>query len=127
MLCVEDAIDALSWVKRIGGLASTIARCRNNFSAVSDFILHNAPAFNFLASAPATRSCTSVCIITDLTQSQLKAFLDLLDQEGVAHDIASYRDAPAGIRIWCGPTVELSDLQALLPWLRWAYDECSRA
>lgn len=127
MLCVEDAIDALSWVKRIGGLTATIARCSSNFAAVSDFILQNSPAFDFLASVPATRSCTSVCMVTDLTPPQLKAFLELLDKEDVARDIASYRDAPAGIRIWCGPTVELSDLQALLPWLRWAHDECSRA
>ena len=127
MLCVEDAIDALSWVQRIGGLASTIARCSSNFAAVSHFILSNSPAFSFLASDPATRSCTSVCIVTDLTPPQLKAFLDLLDKEGVARDIASYRDAPAGIRIWCGPTVQLSDLHALLPWLRWAHDACFRA
>ena len=86
---------------------------------MSHFILSNSPAFSFLASAPATRSCTSVCIVTDLTPPQLKAFLELLDKEGVARDIASYRDAPAGIRIWCGPTVQLSDLNALLPWLRW--------
>lgn len=127
MLCVEDAIDTLSWVKSIGGLSATISRCSSNFAAVSDFVLQNSPAFDFLASDPATRSCTSVCLVTDLTQPQLKAFLDLLDQEGVAHDIASYRDAPAGIRIWCGPTVELSDVQALLPWLRWAHDQCSRS
>jgi phosphoserine aminotransferase len=82
--------------------------------------------FSFLASVPSTRSCTSVCLVTDLTPPQLKAFLEVLDKEEVARDIASYRDAPAGIRIWCGPTVELSDLQALLPWLRWAHDECAR-
>ncbi len=126
MLCVEDAIDALAWVKRIGGIASTIARCSSNFAAVSDFVRDNSPAFSFLASVPATRSCTSVCLVTDLTPPQLKAFLEVLDKEEVARDIASYRDAPAGIRIWCGPTVELSDLQALLPWLRWAHDECAR-
>ncbi|NGN42201.1 phosphoserine transaminase [Mesorhizobium sp. CGMCC 1.15528] len=130
MLAVEDYLDALDWAKSIGGLDALIARADANAKVLADWVANN-PAVAFLATDEATRSNTSVCLrfvdpaVSGLDdagqQAFVKAFIGLLEAEKVAYDIASYRDAPPGLRIWCGATVEASDLQALTPWLDWAF------
>ena len=122
MLCVSDYLDALAWVERIGGVQATIARSEANLKVIADFVAAN-DWISFLAKDPATRSNTSVCLTLKLGDDQVKKVVKLLEAEGVAYDIGAYKDAPAGIRIWCGATVESSDLQALMPWLSWAYHE----
>jgi phosphoserine aminotransferase len=120
MLCVADYLDALDWVERIGGVAETIARSRRNLAVVEDFVAHH-EWIHFLAANPEQRSNTSVCLTLDLPAEQVKAMVKLLESEQVAFDIGAYRDAPAGLRIWCGATVETADLQRLMPWLKWAW------
>ena len=130
MLCAEDALDGLRWAERIGGLPALIARSEANLAAVAAWVAAT-PWVDFLAADPATRSCTSICLriaapwFTRLdADRQFKAarrLAGLLETEGVAFDIASHRDAPAGLRIWGGATVETSDIEALLPWIEWAY------
>jgi len=127
MLCVEDYIDALQWAKSVGGLDGLVARADANAAAVATFV-EQTPWIGFLPQAPETRSNTSVClsftdpeIPADDQAAFAKKVVSLLDAEGVAFDIGSYRDAPAGLRIWCGATVETSDVEALMPWLDWAY------
>jgi phosphoserine aminotransferase len=127
MLAVEDAIDGLSWAQGIGGLPALVARSEANLKAIADWQAQSEWA-GFLATDPATRSCTSICLkivdpkVEAAAQADLaKKIASLLEKEGVANDIGSYRDAPAGLRIWGGATVETSDIQALLPWLDWAY------
>jgi phosphoserine aminotransferase len=120
MLCVADYLDALDWVERIGGVAETIARSQNNLAVVEDFVAHH-EWIHFLAANPVQRSNTSVCLTLDLPADQVKAMVKLLESEQVAFDIGAYRDAPAGLRIWCGATVETADLQRLMPWLKWAW------
>jgi phosphoserine aminotransferase len=132
MLAVEDALDGLRWAEGIGGLKGLIARAELNLDIVEAWV-ERAPWGAFLAAEPATRSCTSVCLtiedpaFTALPdagrQTFVKELTGLLAKEGVAYDIASYRDAPAGLRIWCGATVEAADLSALTPWLDWAFAE----
>jgi phosphoserine aminotransferase len=124
MLCVSDYLDALAWVERIGGVAATMARSEANLKVIADFVAAN-DWISFLAKDPATRSNTSVCLTLKLEEAKVKQVVKLLEAEGVAYDIGAYKDAPAGIRIWCGATVESSDLQALLPWLGWAYQTVS--
>ncbi len=124
MLCVADYLDALAWVERIGGVTATIARSEANLKVIADFVAAN-DWIDFLAKDPATRSNTSVCMSLKLDEAQVKQVVKLLEAEGVAFDIGAYKDAPAGIRIWCGATVEPSDLQALMPWLEWAYRKVS--
>ncbi|MBS1302371.1 phosphoserine transaminase [Loktanella sp. SALINAS62] len=125
MLCVEDYLLALKWAQSIGGLDALHARCDANAQAIWDFCDANDWIAN-LASDPATRSNTSVCVkftddrITD-GPAFAKAVAKRLEAEGVALDIGAYRDAPAGLRIWCGATVETADVQALLPWIDWAF------
>mmetsp|Transcript_10237 Transcript_10237/g.9171 ORF Transcript_10237/g.9171 Transcript_10237/m.9171 type:complete len:967 (+) Transcript_10237:96-2996(+) len=121
MLCVEDYIDALQWADSIGGLPTLIQRSSNNLKAIENFVAKN-DWIDFLVSDPSIRSNTSVCLTLKLTKDQVKKFVSLLESEGVAYDIGSYRDAPDGLRIWCGATVEQEDLEALLPWLKWAYE-----
>ncbi len=116
MLCVEDYLDALSWSDSVGGLQGLIARSQNNLRVLEQFVAQH-DWINFLAADPATRSSTSVCLTLRLTPEQVKKFVALLEAEGVAYDIGSYRDAPDGLRIWCGATVQQKDLEALLPWL----------
>lgn len=122
MLCVADYLDALRWIESIGGVKAAIARSEANLAIIADFVAAN-EWISFLAKDPATRSNTSVCLSVQLQAEQVKKLVKLLDGEGVAFDIGSYKDAPAGIRIWCGATIETSDLQALMPWLVWAYQQ----
>jgi len=124
MLCVADYLDALEWVRGIGGLAGAIERSQRNLAVLERFV-DGHDWIHFLAADPAQRSNTSVCLTVDLPDDQVKAMTTLLDREGVAHDIGAYRDAPAGLRIWCGATIESSDLEKLLPWLEWAYRQVS--
>ena len=121
MLSVEDAIFALEWGKSIGGLDGMIARTRANAAAL-DKIVEARDWLHYLAKDQGSRSRTSVCLFLHLfDQAMIKRFVSLLETENVAFDIAGYRDAPAGIRIWCGPTVDACDIEALGPWLDWAY------
>ncbi len=130
MLCVEDYIDALEWAKSIGGLPVLRARADGNARAIADWVART-PWIDFLAADPALRSNTSVCLkvvdpaVTRLAADAQAAFVKgiaaALEQEGVAYDIDAYRDAPPGLRIWCGSTVETRDVEALTPWLDWAY------
>lgn len=120
MLCVADYLDALAWVEEIGGLNETIARSQRNLSVIEDFVARH-PWIHFLAADPASRSSTSVCLTLDLPAERVKAMVKLLESEQVALDIGAYRDAPAGLRLWCGPTIETADLQRLMPWLEWAW------
>jgi phosphoserine aminotransferase len=122
MLCVADYLDALQWVDSLGGVSGTIARSEANLKVIADFVAAN-DWISFLAKDPATRSNTSVCLSVKLPEDQVKAMVKLLETEGVAFDIGSYKDAPAGLRIWCGATVQTADLQALMPWLTWAYQQ----
>ncbi|WP_424966360.1 phosphoserine transaminase [Dinoroseobacter sp. S375] len=126
MLCVEDYLFALDWAKSVGGLKGLIARADANTAAVTGFVEAN-DWIDFLAVDPATRSNTSVCLkFTDERildgASFAKAVAKRLEAEGIALDIGAYRDAPAGLRIWCGGTVETSDVEAMLPWLAWAFE-----
>lgn len=132
MLCVADYLDALEWASSVGGLAGLIARSEANAKVLFDWI-ERTPWIANLAVDPATRSSTSVCLrfadaeVVAYTQERQQAIawriVALLAQEGVAHDIGSYRTAPPGLRIWCGPTIETSDLELLTPWLDWAYEK----
>lgn len=121
MLAVADCLDALSWVEDIGGLKKTIKRCEENATAVMDWI-KNTQWADFLAQDAATRSLTTVCLtLPKLSDGEVKSIVSELNSKDVAYDIAAYRDAPAGLRIWCGATVEKSDIEKLLPWIEWAY------
>jgi phosphoserine aminotransferase len=122
MLCVADYLDALQWVDRLGGVKATIARSEANLKVIADFVAAN-DWISFLAKDPATRSNTSVCLSVALPADKVGAMVKLLEAKGVAYDIGAYKDAPAGLRIWCGATVEASDLKALMPWLTWAYQQ----
>ncbi|WP_416899836.1 MAG: phosphoserine transaminase [Minwuia sp.] len=130
MLAVEDAIDALGWAESVGGLKGLITRCRGNLAALESWVADSDWA-SFLAQDPAIRSHTSVCLAisdpwfaglsADQQKDVPKKLSKLLEDEGVAYDINGYRDAPPGLRIWCGATVATSDVEALTPWLDWAY------
>jgi phosphoserine aminotransferase len=120
MLCVADYLDALAWVDGLGGLPAMISRSENNLAAIASFVAKH-DWIHFLAQDPATLSNTSVCLTLDVTAEQCKAMIKLLEAESVAFDIGSYRDAPDGLRVWCGATVEASDVEALMPWLEWAH------
>jgi phosphoserine aminotransferase len=119
MLCVEDALDGLRWAESVGGLDGLIARSEGNLAAIENWVPRT-DWLDFLCRDAATRSCTSICLT--LTVPELaKPIAALLEKEGVAYDIAAYRDAPPGLRIWGGATVETADIEALLPWLEWAH------
>jgi phosphoserine aminotransferase len=130
MLCVEDAIDAMKWVKSIGGCKGMIERTNANFNTLKAWV-EKTPWIEFLAKDPATVSTTSVCLsFTDPEFLKLneegraefaKQVVSLLEKEGAALDAAAYRDAPPGLRVWAGGTVEKSNIEALLPWLEWAF------
>jgi phosphoserine aminotransferase len=126
MICVEDYIDALQWADSIGGVAGLKQISLNNLAVIESFAEKN-DWINFLAKDPATRSSTSVCLTLDLSADQIKKFVSLLEKENVALDIGGYRDAPPSIRIWCGSTVETADVEKLMPWLTWAFEEAKKA
>jgi len=135
MLCVEDAIDALKWSEEIGGLEGLIKRSMANLTAIEKWV-EKTSWIDFLAEGKDIRSNTSVCLkITadwfeklsdEDKKTAAKKITGMLDKEQVAYDINSYKKAPTGIRIWCGATVETSDVEALLPWLEWAYEEVAK-
>jgi phosphoserine aminotransferase len=135
MLCLEDYLDALDFVDRVGGVEGAIARADANARVIADWV-ERTPWVDFVARVPATRSNTSVCLkivdpevqalAEDLRIAVPRRMAALLDAQDVAKDIASYRDAPPGLRIWTGATVERSDVEALMPWLDWAFAEVKR-
>jgi phosphoserine aminotransferase len=130
MLCVEDALDGLCWAESVGGLKGLVARSEANLAAVAGWVA-NSDWAAFLAEDAATRSCTSICLKivapwfvaldAEGQAAAAKKLSSILEKEGVALDAAAYRDAPPGLRIWGGATVETSDIEALLPWLDWAF------
>ncbi len=136
MLCVEDYIDTLQWAKSAGGLQALIARADANAKIVNDWVART-PWIENLAADPATRSNTSVCLkVVDPAVAKLpvdaqwafvKDLVALIEKDGIAYDIANHRDAPPGLRIWCGATVEAGDVEKLLPWLDWAYAKAKEA
>jgi phosphoserine aminotransferase len=136
MLCVEDYLDTLSWAKSVGGLSATIARSNANAKVLSDWVA-TTPWVAHLANKAEQRSNTSVCLkvvdpaVTGLAIDAQAAFAKnlagILEKEGVAYDIAYYRDAPPGLRIWCGATIETRDVETLTPWLDWAFAEAKAA
>ena len=136
MLAVEDALDGLRWAERSGGLPALIARSEDNLRVVAEWV-ERTPWVDFLAQSPAIRSPTSICLrivdpaVTALPRADqaglIKALAERLEAEAVAYDIAGYRDAPPGLRLWGGATVERRDLEALLPWLDWAFEATKSA
>jgi phosphoserine aminotransferase len=130
MLAVEDYIDALEWARSIGGLEALVAKADANARVIHDWV-ERTPWIANLAKDPATASNTSVCLVIadpdvvargpEAVAQVAKGIASALDKENVAFDIGAYRDAPPGLRIWCGATVEQSDLEALTPWLDWAF------
>lgn len=136
MLCIEDALDGLRWAESLGGLPALLERSKANLDAVADWV-EKTDWVDFLAQNPQTRSNTSIClkITADWYQAlpieeqaaKAKRIVKLLDSEGVGYDFGSYRDAPPGIRIWGGATVETSDIAAFLPWLEWAFSQIQDA
>jgi phosphoserine aminotransferase len=135
MLCVEDAIDGLKWAEEIGGLEALIARSEGNLAAIADWVART-DWVDFLVADPKVRSCTSVCLkvvapwfekLSDEAKANVpKQMVKLLEKEGAAFDIDGYRDAPPGLRVWAGATVEKSDLEALFPWLDWAAETVAK-
>ncbi|MGH1404762.1 MAG: phosphoserine transaminase [Alphaproteobacteria bacterium] len=131
MLAIEDCYDALNWIDHIGGVESSVRRSQINFEIIEKWV-NKTDWVDFLAEVPETRSTTSVCLnvvdpwfeglVDDAKTPFIKGMTKLLDQEEVAYDIAGYRDAPAGLRIWCGATVSGTDLTELIPWLEWAFE-----
>ncbi|MCH8239450.1 MAG: phosphoserine transaminase [Proteobacteria bacterium] len=136
MLCVEDWLDALDWAESIGGLDALVARADVNAQILAGWV-ENTVWVDYLAKVPPTRSNTSVCLkitdpwVTALSQEAQRAFVGkftgLLEDEGAAYDIAAHRDAPPGLRIWAGATIEKSDMAALTPWLDWAFESAKSA
>src|SRR3954467_8161878 len=136
MLCVEDYLDTLNWAKSVGGLKALIGRADANAGAIADWVART-PWIEFLASDPAIRSNTSVCLKVvdpavlklpaDAQAKFVKGIAAALEKEGIAYDIDAYRAAPSGLRIWCGATVERADVEALTAWLDWAYAEAKAA
>jgi phosphoserine aminotransferase len=135
LLCVEDALDGLRWAEEIGGLPELVRRSEANLAAVTGWV-DRTPWVEFLAEDPAIRSSTSICLkivdpwfteLADEEQAKIpKAMASLLEAEGGGYDLASYRDAPPGLRLWGGATVTKSDLEAVFPWLDWAYEEVKK-
>jgi phosphoserine aminotransferase len=132
MLCVEDYLDALNWAKSVGGLKALMARADKNLKVLADWQART-PWIDFLAKTPAIRSNTSVCMkvidpaVASLTADAqidfIKKMVGLVEKEGAGYDFAGHRDAPAGLRIWCGATIEASDVALLTQWIDWAFAE----
>jgi phosphoserine aminotransferase len=132
LLCTEDQLDALAWAERQGGLKGLIARSEANLAAVAKWV-EKTDWVDFLARDPRARSCTSICLKVvdrwfqgldaDTRAKTIKKMVSLLEQEGVAYDVGSYRAAPPGLRIWGGATIERADIEALVPWFDWAFAE----
>jgi len=125
MLCVEDYLFALNWADSIGGLESLIDRSKKNAATLTQYV-NTTPWLSFLAKDPEIRSTTSVCLQVNDPRIKdpkefIKSLVKRLETENVAFDVGSHRDAPPGLRIWCGPTVETSDIKALMPWILWAF------
>ncbi len=130
MMAVEDCLDALNWVERIGGLESTMLRCRKNYEVLEEWVSET-PWVDFLAQDKTVRSFSSVCLkivdswFEDLPEDQrwpfIKSMTAMLDEKGAAYDVTGYRAAPAGLRIWCGATVSRTSVKELTPWLEWAF------
>ena len=135
MMAIEDAIDAMRWIDSIGGQRGMIARTQANFDVIDAWVAAR-EWIDFLAQSAETRSRTSVCLSivdpwfsaldTDEQWAAIKRMCALLEAEGAAYDIKTHRAAPPGLRIWCGGTVQRDDLEALTPWLDWAWDEVRR-
>jgi phosphoserine aminotransferase len=123
MLCVEDALDGLRWAESVGGLRGLIARSEANLAAVAGWVARTEWA-DFLAEDPVTRSCTSICLTVEAAAA--KRIVAVLEGEGVAYDFGAYRDAPPGLRIWGGATIDTADIEALLPWLDWAHAQAAQ-
>ncbi len=136
MLCVEDYLDTLAWAKSIGGLPALMARANANTKVLTDWV-SKTPWIDFLAMKPEARSNTSVCLTiidpvvmrlsADDQRAFIKTLVGLIEKEGAGFDIANHRDAPPSLRIWCGATVETADVEALIPWLDWAFHEAKAA
>jgi phosphoserine aminotransferase len=136
MLAVEDYIASLEWAEALGGLPALIARADANAASLSEWV-GRTDWIDHLAADPATRTNTSVCLKfaegalpgldDDGQRAVVKTMAEMLEAEDAAYDIAAYRDAPPGLRIWCGATVETADIEALLPWLDWAFEEARRS
>jgi phosphoserine aminotransferase len=136
MLCVEDYLDTLNWAKSIGGLNALIARADANAKVIAQWVART-PWVEFLATVPATRSNTSVCLkivdpaivslSTDAQSAFAKSLVSAVEKEGAGYDFGHYRDAPPGLRVWCGATVEASDVDALTAWLDWAFANAKAA
>ncbi len=122
MMVVEDYIAALKWAETVGGLDGLIKRSNSNLAVIEDFVAKH-DWISFLAETKEIRSNTSVCLNVKLPEDKLKELVKLLAKEGVAYDCASYREAPPGLRFWCGATVEKSDLEIVMQWLEWAYEQ----
>jgi phosphoserine aminotransferase len=130
MMCVEDALDAMAWARAAGGARGLAQRTQDNFRALARWV-ERTPWIDFLATDPGLRSPTSVCmkladpVLTSLSLERQAAFCkrltSMLEKEGVAYDVGSYRDAPPGLRVWCGATIETDDIEALVGWFDWAY------
>lgn len=133
MMCVEDALDAMAWARSVGGAQGLAQRTQNNFRILAQWI-ERTPWIDFLAADPVSRSPTSVCMkiadpaLLSMSLERQAAFCkglaSMLEKEGVAYDVGSYRDAPPGLRVWCGATIESDDVQALVAWFDWAYAIC---
>jgi len=122
LLCTEDYLLALDWAESIGGLPVLIKRCNDNLAVFEKFV-SNHPWIDFLAKTKEIRSNTSVCLTLEISPEKIKQITNLLEKEGVAYDCASYREAPPGLRFWCGSTVEKQDVEIVVQWLNWAYEE----
>jgi len=126
MIANEDYLDALAWADSIGGLPELIKRSEANLAVFEEFVTTH-PWISFLADKKEYRSNTSVCFVLDLPADKVKKMVKLLDGESAAFDCGAYKDAPAGLRFWCGATVQKSDIEKVLPWLEWAYEEVKKA
>lgn len=125
MLCNEDYLVALDWVEKIGGTKTLMQRSAANLAVFEKFVKENS-WIHFLAASPEIRSSTSICFTVDLEPDKVKAMVKLLADEGVAYDCGAYAEAPAGLRFWGGGTIETADVEKLVPWIKWAYEEVAK-